>query len=167
MGSGRRWVRGRSLTQEEYVALFFCLPSFDIDSTCNDVVALTPQAPREPSGSWDSIHVFEAAERGRQAHYKLTSTIMLQIVDRSASTRASKEDSTVTKGGRFGSTEKPEQDNVKRDGEVTLSGSMTRQTEQDLPLQDQSSHISNTGRMVEEMEIKMRNLLQEVRLLPS
>ena len=92
---------------------------------------------------------------------------MLQIVDRSASTRASKEDSTVTKGGRFGSTEKPEQDNVKRDGEVTLSGSMTRQTEQDLPLQDQSSHISNTGRMVEEMEIKMRNLLQEVRLLPS
>ena len=51
---------------------------------------------------------------------------------------------------------------MKRDGEVTLSGSMTRQTEQDLPLQDQSSHISNTGRMVEEMEIKMRNLLQEV-----
>ena len=121
MGSGRRWVRGRSLTQEEYVALFFCLPSFDIDSTCNDAVALTPQAPGEPSGSWDSIHVFEAAERGRQAHYKLTSTIMLQIVDRSASTRVSKEDSTIAKGGRFGSTEKPEQDNVKRDGEVTLA----------------------------------------------
>ncbi|TBU32603.1 f-actin capping protein beta subunit [Dichomitus squalens] len=123
---------------------------------------LTPQAPGEPSGSWDSIHVFEAAERGRQAHYKLTSTIMLQMIDRSASTRTSKEDSTVAKGGRIASSEKPEQDGAKRDGELTLSGSMTRQTEQDFPLQDQSSHITNIGRMIEEMEIKMRNLLQEV-----
>ena len=39
------------------------------------------------------------------------------------------------------------------------------QTEQDWPLLDASSHITNTGRMVEEMEIKMRNLLQEVRIL--
>lgn len=38
-----------------------------------------------------------------------------------------------------------------------------RQSEADFPLQDQTSHISNTGRMVEEMEIKMRNQLQEVR----
>lgn len=36
------------------------------------------------------------------------------------------------------------------------------QTEQDWPLQDQNAHIANTGRMIEEMEIKMRNLLQEV-----
>jgi len=50
----------------------------------------------------------------------------------------------------------------KREGEVSLSGSMTRQTEQDWSLQDPSSHITNTGRMIEEMEIKMRNLLQEV-----
>lgn len=35
--------------------------------------------------------------------------------------------------------------------------------EQDWPLQDSSSHITNIGRMIEEMEIKMRNLLQEVR----
>ena len=41
---------------------------------------MAPNTPSEPSGSWDSIHVFEAAERGRQAHYKLTSTIMLQLV---------------------------------------------------------------------------------------
>ena len=40
-----------------------------------------------------------------------------------------------------------------------------RQTEQDWPIHDASSHISNTGRMVEEMEIKMRNLLQEVSVL--
>jgi F-actin capping protein, beta subunit len=36
------------------------------------------------------------------------------------------------------------------------------QTEQDWPLHDASSHITNTGKMIEEMEIKMRNLLQEV-----
>ncbi|KAI0833300.1 f-actin capping protein beta subunit [Trametes gibbosa] len=114
---------------------------------------LNATAPGEPSGSWDSIHVFEAAERGRQAHYKLTSTIMLQIVDRAAGTRGAKEE----KHGKAGSG-----GDAKRDGEVTLSGSMTRQAEQDFPLQEQATHISNVGRMIEEMEIKMRNLLQEV-----
>lgn len=29
-------------------------------------------------------------------------------------------------------------------------------------MQDASSHVQNVGRMVEDMEIKMRNLLQEV-----
>ncbi|KAF7424089.1 F-actin-capping protein subunit beta [Pleurotus ostreatus] len=106
---------------------------------------MTPATPNEPSGSWDSIHVFETAERGRQAHYKLTSTIMLHLVNR-----------------RSDNGEGAKSDGRKRDGEVSLSGSMTRQTEQDWPLQDASSHITNTGRMIEEMEIKMRNLLQEV-----
>lgn len=36
------------------------------------------------------------------------------------------------------------------------------QHEHDAPLTDGSSHITNTGRMIEDMEIKMRNLLQEV-----
>jgi len=94
----------------------------------------------DASGSWDSIHVFESSERGRQAHYKLTSTIMLNMVTRAA-----------TDGG-----------NTKRKGEIGLSGSMTRQTEQDLPLHETNSHVANTGRMVEDMEIKMRGLLQEV-----
>ena len=40
--------------------------------------------------------------------------------------------------------------------------SRRRQTEQDSPLVDASSHITNTGKMIEDMEIKMRNLLQEV-----
>ena len=63
------------------------------------MIVLTPQAPGEPSGSWDSIHVFEAAERGRQAHYKLTSTIMLHMVDRSISTRSSKDEVVKSKVG--------------------------------------------------------------------
>jgi len=107
---------------------------------------MTPSSPEEPSGSWDSIHVFETTERGRQAQYKLTSTVMLQLI-----TRRSGE--TVSDSKNAGSSS---------EGEVSLSGSMTRQTEQDWPIQDASSHISNTGRMIEEMENKMRNLLQEV-----
>lgn len=110
---------------------------------------LNPISPSEPSGSWDSIHVFEAAERGRQAHYKLTSTIMLQLITKRS------DDGTAPSTGKEG-------ESWKRDGEVSLSGSMTRQTEQDHSLQDANSHITNTGRMIEEMEIKMRNLLQEV-----
>ncbi|KAF5391591.1 hypothetical protein D9757_002542 [Collybiopsis confluens] len=107
--------------------------------------AMTPTSSTEPSGSWDSIHVFETVERGRQAHYKLTSTVMLQLTMRKAS-----DDEAQGKEG------------WKRDGEVTLGGSMTRQTEQDWPIHDSSSHITNIGKMIEEMEIKMRNLLQEV-----
>jgi len=82
------------------------------------------------AGSWDSIHVFEASERGRTAHYQLTSTVMLQMKS--------------------------------KEGKVELSGSMTRQVEQDASLVDAASHISNTGRMIEDQELKMRNLLQEV-----
>lgn len=84
---------------------------------------------------------------------------MLHLVDRSLSSRSSKEEVVKSKYG----SEKTEQSDAKRDGEIALSGSMTRQTEQDYPLQDQTSHITNTGKMIEEMEIKMRNLLQEVR----
>ena len=72
---------------------------------------LSPNTVGAPSGAWDSIHVFEAAERGRTAHYKLTSTIMLHLVTQSrvpAEAGAEKE-------GKAGV------------GEITLSGSMTRQ----------------------------------------
>lgn len=60
-----------------------------------------------PSGSWDSLHVFECQERGRQAKYKLTSTVMLVL----ETATAAKVDSEEGIGK----------------GNVTLSGSMTRQ----------------------------------------
>lgn len=111
-------------------------------STC-----LTTRATVLPgsSGSWDSIHVFEASERGRTAHYKLTSTIMLHLIA-APQPPPSKDQPAPTASP----------------SEITLSGSMTRQTEQDAPLADALSHVANIGRMVEDMEIKMRNLLQEV-----
>lgn len=79
-------------------------------------LAMTPASALEPSGSWDSIHVFETVERGRQAHYKLTSTVMLHLITR----KGSESDSKVP-------ADKKGTENWKRDGEVSLSGSMTRQ----------------------------------------
>ena len=82
---------------------------------------MTPATPYEPSGSWDSIHVFETVERGRQAHYKLTSTVMLQLITRKASSHEK-----GASANALGSESKSP-DGLRTDGEVTLSGSMTRQ----------------------------------------
>lgn len=80
--------------------------------------AMNPTTPYEPSGSWDSIHVFETVERGRQAHYKLTSTIMLHLITRNSE---NSNNNTLTSANR----KTPE--GRKSNGEVSLSGSMTRQ----------------------------------------
>ena len=45
-------------------------------------------------------------------------------------------------------------------GGMDLSGNMTRQVEQDLPVDGDENHVANLGRMVEDMELKMRNLLR-------
>ena len=93
------------------------------------VWAATPKGKSE--GGWDSIHVFESIDRGRLAHYKLTSTVILRL-------------STTNEAL----------------GDMDLSGNMTRQIEQDMPVTDDASHVVNVGKMVEDMELKMRNLLR-------
>jgi capping protein beta len=80
--------------------------------------------------------VFEAVDRARICHYKLTSTAILNM---------------VSSGEAL--------------GEMDLSGNMTRQVEHDLAIEDDSSHIGNIGRLVEDMELKMRNLLRTFPLL--
>ena len=47
-------------------------------------------------------------------------------------------------------------------GELQLSGSMTRQQEQEFNAADDKSHLANMGRMIEEMENRMRDSLQDV-----
>jgi len=86
-------------------------------------------------GCWDSIHVIEVAEKssGKNAHYKLTSTVMLWL-------QTDKENSGI----------------------MNLGGSLTRQTEIDAPVNDSSPHIVNIGKMVEEMENKMRNTINTI-----
>ncbi|KAI7868307.1 F-actin-capping protein subunit beta [Spinellus fusiger] len=109
--------------------------TFEIDDKFAVVVLMKKvgDTTKRMKGAWDSIHVFEVQERGRNAHYKLTSTVMLYMLT-----------------GNQGL------------GTMNLSGSMTRQLEQDSPVDDPFAHIANIGRMVEEMEHKMRNSLQEV-----
>lgn len=72
-------------------------------------------------------------DRARRAHYKLTSTVILSL-------------------GSSG-------ENL---GTLDLSGNMVRQVEQDLPIEDDSSHVANVGKLVEDMEGKMRNLLRMI-----
>ena len=95
----------------------------------------TPGAASE--GTWDSIHVFEAIDRARFTQYNLTSTVILSL---------------ASSGGGGGG------DNA----ELDLSGNMTRQIEMELPAETEEQQIANIGRLVEDMELKMRNLLQEV-----
>lgn len=94
-----------------------------------------PDIPVLPdsTNSWDSIHVLEANNKLRSTHYRLTSTVMLNVNTRSA-----------------------------KISELNLSGSLTRQAEQSYPVESPSSHVSNIGRMVEDMEIRLRGQLQEV-----
>jgi capping protein beta len=108
------------------------------DMACFFFFSLLPAAaPGTASeGVWDSIHVFEAIERGRQTHYKLTSTVILNLALSNTATAAS--------------------------CDMDLSGNMTRQVEQDMAVDGDESQIANIGRLVEDMELKMRNLLQEV-----
>ena len=112
---------------------------WDLDDGFAGVVLLKKTVPgtaRNGGGAqWDSIHVFEASEGARTSHYKLTSTVMLHL---------SKEADSL--------------------GEMNLSGNMTRQVESDMVVEGgkDEGHVANVGRLVEDMELKMRNLLQEV-----
>ncbi|KUM60727.1 F-actin-capping protein subunit beta [Penicillium freii] len=108
---------------------------WDLDDGFAGVILLkkgvTPGS--QSSGEWDSIHVFEATDRARMSHYKLTSTVILHLANKTEAL-----------------------------GDMDLSGNMTRQVEVDLPVESDASHVANVGRLVEDMELKMRNLLQEV-----
>ena len=107
---------------------------WDLDDGFAGVVLLkkTIQASKSENG-WDSIHVFEALDRGRISTYKLTSTIILNITSESA-----------------------------QSGKIDLGGNLTRQIEQDMDVKEDNDHVCNIGRLVEEMEFKMRNQLQEI-----
>lgn len=91
-------------------------------------------------GSWNSIHVVEAVESEdkKTATYKLTTTVMLHIG--------------------------VEKNDV---GDTLLAGSLTRQSELNTGLSDIKTHISNIGRMIEDMENDMRSNLNELYILKT
>jgi len=87
-------------------------------------------------GSWDGIHVFDVNDGGAKsgtARYKLTSTIIVTM-------------GTETEGT----------------GEVQMSGSTTKQVENDMPFDESVTHVINMGTMLEAMETALRLDIQGV-----
>ncbi|GMF58544.1 unnamed protein product [Phytophthora fragariaefolia] len=85
-------------------------------------------------GAWNAVHVVEVQEGAgvlhagaRKATYRLTTSVLLDM-----------------------KVNRPEL------GDLTLDGTLTRQMERTLDFGDQFDHVSNMGRMVEDMEIDMR-----------
>jgi capping protein beta len=89
-------------------------------------------------GWWDSIHVFEVTAGANKSSftYKLTTTVMVSLGFKEA--------------GKI--------------GDVDLSGSMTKQSERKLPVDDVAglTHIANLGTMLEEMELSIRNAIEGI-----
>lgn len=85
-------------------------------------------------GSWHSIHVVQVQEISKnQATYQLTTTVMSSM-----------------------------DINRKELGTTTLSGTLTRQMERIREIEeghDGTGHITNIGKMIEDMEIEMRSNL--------
>lgn len=104
-----------------------------MDFSTNGYLVAVATPGTSSEGTWDSIHVFEAIDRARFTQYNLTSTVILSLATNSSSL-----------------------------GEMDLSGNMTRQIEIELPAESDEQQIANIGKLVEDMELKMRNLLQEV-----
>jgi len=125
----------RDLYFEGGVSSVYCWDLDDGFASCILIKKVQDQSKKgQPmKGSWDSIHVVEIQDHKTKAHYKLTSTVMLNIETETAST-----------------------------GRVSLAGSLTRQDEKDYPVTDAAPHVCNIGRMVEDMEIKLRTTLEQI-----
>jgi len=125
----------RDLYFEGGVSSVYC---WDLDNGFASVVLIKKTQDHSKrgqpmKGTWDSIHVVEVQEGKKNAHYKLTSTVMLSIETETEAT-----------------------------GTVTLSGNLTRQEEADFPVTEHSPHVCNIGRMVEKMEYKLRQILETI-----
>lgn len=86
----------------------------------------------DDDSSWDSIHVFEIENKSSNEAIYRLTSTI--ILDLSNSNN----DSTY------------------------LSGNLTRQKEREMKFKDSSSHIANIGTLIEDVEIQLRNMLQEV-----
>jgi capping protein beta len=109
---------------------------WDSSSGFNGAVLIKKSANlKTATGCWDSIHVIEVQEKtgGRAAAYKMTSSVMLWL-------KTSDEAC----------------------GMFNLGGYLSRQEERERPLTDDSTHITNIGPMIEEIETRMRTQLNDV-----
>jgi len=125
----------RDLYFEGGVSSVYCWDLDDGFAACILIKKTQDQSKKgQPmKGSWDSIHVVEVQDSKKTARYKLTSTVMLGIETETTAT-----------------------------GQVNLAGSLTRQAENDSPVNEANPHVSNIGKMVEDMEIKLRTTLEQI-----
>eukprot|EP00899_Mesostigma_viride_P016646 jgi/Mesvir1/24983/Mv16946-RA.1 len=96
--------------------------------------SLPPPRRKLEKGCWDSIHVVEVGGEAKKGNvrYRLTSTVLLSL--------------TTFEDNKAGS--------------FNLAGSIARQVEQEHPAKD--GHLVNIGQMVEEMESRLRNTVDQV-----
>jgi len=127
----------RDLYFEGGVSSVYC---WDLDNGFASVILIkksqdTTKKNQPMKGTWDSIHVVEVQQdkAGGGAMYKLTSTVMLFI-----------------------ETQTPET------GRITLAGSLTRQDAKNLKINKDWNHVGNIGKMVEDMEFKLRQTLETI-----
>lgn len=93
-----------------------------------------PETKNLRAGFWDSTHVFDAKQvPGGKWKYQLTSAVMVSM---------------QMKDDLIGSLE--------------LSGSMTKQDTKTLTVDAEHPHIANIGRMLEELELRMRNDIEGI-----
>ena len=107
-------------------------------------------------GWWDSIHVFEVSPHTKPNYtYKLTTTVIVSLnlttqpITAPTANNAAAAAASGTGGGGAA---------------VDLSGSMTKQDERRLPVDEREgqSHIANLGVMLEEMELRVRNAIEGI-----
>jgi len=93
-------------------------------------------------GSWDSIHVVEVRSTpgSPKAVYKITTTIMLRV----------------------GTAHYHDKQQRADRGNLSLSGSLTRQQEATYSAKTPDEHVANMGRAIEDMENRMRDTIQTV-----
>jgi len=107
--------------------------AWDLDAGFAAVVLIKKTADASSKGApmkgvWDSIHVVEVQEAGKNGVYSLTSTVMLSIRTKAKDT-----------------------------GSMALAGSLTRQANGEFPVDQHNTHIKNIGRMIEDLENKLRS----------
>ncbi|KAN0062819.1 F-actin-capping protein subunit beta [Thecaphora frezii] len=127
-------------------------------------------------GSWDSLHVFEATEQPGaapkgalasassgaakkaipSATYKLTSTVMLSL-GRKQEDKPQPADAPSSSSPSAATAQQQQQPKL---GKFEIAGSLTRQTEGDYPLPDFVAHLGNVGKLVEDVESRIRSQLQ-------
>ena len=105
-------------------------------------------------GWWDSIHVFEVQPHTAPAFtYKLTTTVIVSL-NLTTQPLAAQQPAGGQQAGQA----------VGGGAAVDLSGSMTKQDERRLPVDEREgqSHIANLGVMLEEMELRVRNAIEGI-----